>query len=60
MKSFIDDSVITFHEIIDKLHNMSTNSINEKTKCNMDYYIFHNFLLVTILLLIIVIIFYYS
>lgn len=56
MKSLANDSVITCDEIIDMPEIVSIDSLNKKTKCKMDYYIFHiiSSLTITLLLLILI------
>lgn len=53
MRSLIDDSVVTCDKIADTQETVTTDSVNKKATCKMDYCVLYTFLLVTILVFII-------
>lgn len=43
MRSLIDDSVVTCDEIADTQETVTTDSVNKKATCKMDYCVFVHF-----------------
>ena len=43
MRSLIDDSLVTCDEIADTQETVTTDSVNKKATCKMDYCVLHTF-----------------